>query len=438
MKLTPDGSHVVYQTLLTIPAVWMAVDAGGNVYLASNNTVEKLDADGSTVTYNTTIGQNVSLTGIAVDSSGRAYVTGYASGTGFQTTAGALQSLPGVGVGGPNAFAVRLKPTGTVDYATYLGGISPASPAGIAVDASGSAFVTGVAWTPLFPTTAGAYLSGSGIPNSSSISFLARLSPDGSSLAYSTFTDTRGAQALAVALDPSDNADVLLANSASTASAILRFNPQGTAVLFSKYLPAPASWLAVDASGNTYVAVFAGANYPVGNSLATCLAQGTAALTVLDSSGKALQSTYIPGASGFSYEPPPVGLGNNSVYVVGSSGLDSTPTQQLAGSSLQGFSLLTSLTPNLNAPVVALACIGNAASYDSTGIAGGELVSLFGQGLGPATGTQPQVSLQTGFPEQFEGVQVTFNGTAGPLLYVQDGQINAIAPWALPSAAQPV
>ena len=257
-------------------------------------------------------------------------------------------------------------------------------------------------------------------------------------MAYSTFTDTRGAQALAVALDPSDNADVLLANSASTASAILRFNPQGTAVLFSKYLPAPASWLAVDASGNTYVAVFAGANYPVGNSLATCLAQGTAALTVLDSSGKALQSTYIPGASGFSYEPPPVGLGNNSVYVVGSSGLDSTPTQQLAGSSLQGFSLLTSLTPNLNAPVVALACIGNAASYDSTGIAGGELVSLFGQGLGPATGTQPQVSLQTGFPEQFEGVQVTFNGTAGPLLYVQDGQINAIAPWALPSAAQPV
>ena len=78
-----------------------------------------------------------------------------------------------------------------------------------------------------------------------------------------------------------------------------------------------------------------------------------------------------------------------------------------------------------------LACLGNAASYDSTGIAGGELVSLFGQGLGPANGAGPEVDAQTGFPKQLNGVEVTFNGAAGPLLYVQDGQVNAIAPWSL-------
>jgi uncharacterized protein (TIGR03437 family) len=92
---------------------------------------------------------------------------------------------------------------------------------------------------------------------------------------------------------------------------------------------------------------------------------------------------------------------------------------------------LIQFSPNLTAPTVQLACVGNAASYDSTAISGGELVSLFGQGLGPATGTQPTVGPETAFPSELAGVQVTFNGTPGPLLYVQDGQINAIAPWSL-------
>jgi uncharacterized protein (TIGR03437 family) len=92
---------------------------------------------------------------------------------------------------------------------------------------------------------------------------------------------------------------------------------------------------------------------------------------------------------------------------------------------------LTGLSQNPNAPVVQLACTANAASDDSTAMSGGEIVSLFGQGLGPAAGAQPQVNGEAGFPDQLAGVQVTFNGTPGPLLYVQNNQINAIAPWAL-------
>src|ERR1022692_1862971 len=123
---------------------------------------------------------------------------------------------------------------------------------------------------------------------------------------------------------------------------------------------------------------------------------------------------------------PAVGLGvDSTVYVVGSPTASSTPTQQLAGSQPGlGLLFLTSFSQDAIAQVVQLACIGNAASYDSTGIAGGEMVSLFGQGLGPANGAQPQVDAHTGFPKQLDGGAVTFDGTPGPLLYAQDGQVN--------------
>jgi len=117
------------------------------------------------------------------------------------------------------------------------------------------------------------------------------------------------------------------------------------------------------------------------------------------------------------------------VYVAGVPAADYTPTEQLSGSQ-GGLVFVTSLTQNATAPVVPLACVANAASYDSAGISGGEIVSLFGNGLGPAAGTQPE-SVSNGYPKQLAGVQVTFNGIASPLMYVQNGQINAIAPWAL-------
>ena len=333
--------------------------------------------------------------------------------------------------GGPDAFVVRLKPSGAIDYATYLGAGSQAQPYGIAANASGSAFVTGVAYSANFPVTPGAYLTAAGIPNFTASAFLARLSPDGSSLIYSTVTSAQSGGS-AVAVDSADNAVVLLSNVAGTASVVLRFNPQGTAELFSKPFPASRpSGLVVDAAGNAYIVSSVGANFPVKKSLAACDPNGSSALTVLDSSGNILQSTYIPGSSGYAYSAPVVGLGADStVYVVGSPPASYTPSQQIAGSQA-GILFLTSFSQEANAPVVPLACLGNAASYDSTGIAGGELVSLFGQGLGPAAGALAQVDIAAGFPKQLDGVEVTFNGIPGPLLYAQDGQVNAIAPWSL-------
>ncbi|MGA2131084.1 MAG: hypothetical protein ABSH50_02115 [Bryobacteraceae bacterium] len=427
IKLTQN--RVVYQNLLPFTPLNMAVDPAGNVYLTTYSTsqsVVKIGTDGATVAYTTNIGANLNLASLAVDAAGRAYVAGSTQGNGIQTTPGALQSTPASANNTAyNGFVIRLTPTGAIDYATYLGGSSQATLSGIVVDASGSAFVTGVASSADFPTTAGAYLAASGIPNFNYAPFLARLSADGSALLYSTFAAGSGYPYF-VALDSADNAVVALANTA-TVSVIEKFNPQGTAVAFSKSLPAyAAAGLAVDAAGNTYVPGIANGNYPPVNSLATCETAPSAALTVLDASGTVLQSTYIPGSS----NSQAFALGPDSTVYVVSPDASFAPTQQLAGSS-GGLLALTGLTQNASAPVVQLACVANAASYDSAGISGGEIVSLFGQGIGPANGTQPQVDPSTGVPNQLAGVQVTFNGIPGPLLYVQGAQINAIAPWAL-------
>ncbi len=59
------------------------------------------------------------------------------------------------------------------------------------------------------------------------------------------------------------------------------------------------------------------------------------------------------------------------------------------------------------------------------------MVSLFGSGLGPQQGIQTQATLQSPFPTQAGNVEVTFDGKPAPLTWVQDAQINAVAPWSL-------
>jgi uncharacterized protein (TIGR03437 family) len=432
MKLTPAGDRIVYQNALLFQATGMAVDPSGNVYLAGTNSVAKLATDGKTVIYTTTIAPDAVVAGIAADASGRAYVTGWTVTGDLPATPGALQQTPPTGDYNTDPFVVRLKPDGAIDYATYLGGASQGATAAIAVDASGSAFVTGYAYSADFPTTPGCYLPASAIPNFNNAPFLARLSADGSSLIYSTFIDQQIDFPVSLAVDSSDNA--VMSFAAGPWTVVMRFNPQGTALVFSKRLPAASpDALAVDAAGNSYVLLSAKANFPVKNNLATCGANGTAVLAVFDASGDLVQATYVAGSQG----QAALALASGPVaYVFGLPDATYTPTRQFAGSST-GLLFLARYSANAKTPPVELACIGNAGSYDSTGIAGGEIVSLFGEGIGPATGALPQVDLQTGFPKQLANVAVTFNGTPGPLLYVQENQINAIAPWSLPTG-QPV
>jgi uncharacterized protein (TIGR03437 family) len=95
------------------------------------------------------------------------------------------------------------------------------------------------------------------------------------------------------------------------------------------------------------------------------------------------------------------------------------------------LSNLSSTASNSPAPTYSLACAGSSASLAIGSISPGELVTLFGNGLGPQQGVQANVAPPNLYPTRMANVQVTLNGTPAPLLWVQDAQINLVAPWSL-------
>ena len=118
--------------------------------------------------------------GIAVDSAGAAYVTGFTFSTDFPTTAGAFDPSANDG----DAFITKLNPAGSgLAYSTYLGGSSIDNGIGIAVDSAGAAYVIGSTGSTNFPTTAGAFDTSA----SGGDAFVTKLNPAGSGLAYSTY-----------------------------------------------------------------------------------------------------------------------------------------------------------------------------------------------------------------------------------------------------------
>ncbi|PYQ16574.1 MAG: hypothetical protein DMF80_04400 [Acidobacteria bacterium] len=141
--------------------------------------------------------------GIAIDGAGEAHVTGRTGSTDFPTTPGAYQTSYGGGI--HDAFVTKLDATGSaLVYSTYVGGGDNDIGYGIALDGSGSAYVTGTTASDHFPTTSGAFQQspqgGSGLEQDA---FVTKLNAAGSApLIYSTYLggsdDERG---LGIAVD---------------------------------------------------------------------------------------------------------------------------------------------------------------------------------------------------------------------------------------------
>ena len=125
--------------------------------------------------------------GIAVDGAGDAYVTGQTTSSDFPTTMGAFQTSSG---GNEDVFVTKLNSTGSgLVYSTYLGGNGTDIGYGIAVNATGNAYVTGQG-SANFPTTLGAFQTTLG--GCSYAVFVTKLNPAGSGLVYSTYLGCLG------------------------------------------------------------------------------------------------------------------------------------------------------------------------------------------------------------------------------------------------------
>ncbi|KAA0253501.1 hypothetical protein FBQ97_01150 [Acidobacteria bacterium ACD] len=152
--------------------------------------VTRLNAAGSALVWSTFLGGASGDEGTAVDVepiSGLAYVGGSTASSGFPATAGALDtSFNGV----EDGFVAKLTATGTLSYATFVGGAGRDRLLDVRATASGQAYAAGSTQSADFPATAGAHDTALG---GGADAFVARLSASGSSLLFATYLGGAGA-----------------------------------------------------------------------------------------------------------------------------------------------------------------------------------------------------------------------------------------------------
>jgi hypothetical protein len=179
-KLSPGGASIVYSTFLggsdIDSATGIAVDSAGNIYLGGetystnfptvnafqstqpgneSQFVAKINAAGTALVYSTYLGGNhYAFTGrMALDSAGDAYVVGSTDSASFPTVNPVQATNHGTGaLTSYNAYISELSPAGALVFSTYLGGSVNDGAVGVALDSSGSVYVTGYANSTDFPT----------------------------------------------------------------------------------------------------------------------------------------------------------------------------------------------------------------------------------------------------------------------------------------------
>ncbi len=139
-------------------------------------------------------------TGVAVDSSGDVYVSGYTYSNNFPTQSAFQSSLSG----GSDIFITKFTPgSSALLFSTYLGGSSNDQALAMIVDSTGNIYLTGGTQSTNFPVTATAYQSElAGTTNA----FLTKIAPDASTLVFSTFLGGSATdQANGMAMDSAGN-----------------------------------------------------------------------------------------------------------------------------------------------------------------------------------------------------------------------------------------
>jgi uncharacterized protein (TIGR03437 family) len=473
-KLNSSGSALVYSTLVggsgSESVAGIRVDAAGNAYVAgsttspdfpvtagafqttaakstnpyiaiSNGFVVKLNAAGSAAVYLTYLSgaQGSVPQAMALASTGEVFVSGSTASPDFPITKGAYQTgippSPIPSIPANSRFVSRLNAAGSaVVYSTFLGGAGNSPYSGIDIDSSGAAYVTGDTLSP-FADTPGAFTGPSSPGTGADTVYVVKLSPNGAQLAY------------AVPLIAGGNTYALPGAVAVDATGNLwttgRTNMPNFPVTGNAY-----------ETGYSASACFGSVGGPFSGSgeLVNC---GDAYVTELDASGATLlYSTYFgsnggEGGSALAIAP------DGSVYVTGTTTSSLLPATASApqthrapgpdctfegspsayGATICSDVFLARFHPAAPAPVLPFEVV-NAASYLPGAVAPGEIVTLFGQGIGPPESKEYQLDANDRVSTSLEGIRVLFDGAPAPLLYVSFNQINAVVPYDTASKRQ--
>lgn len=309
-KFNASGSALVYSTFLggtngSEAAHGIAVDNAGNVYVTGTTFAEdfptvnafqttnkskgnppaqafvtKLNAAGDALVYSTYLGGSgqggVSLDhamGIAVDGTGEAYVTGLTNSPDFPI----VNAFQSTFVGSWDVFVTKFNAAGNgLVYSTFLGGNASQQGNAIAIDAAGSAYITGYTSSTNFPLV-DSYESVDKAGSTHNTGFVTKFSPSGTTLDYSTYLGGSNENIpLAIAIDGNGDAYVagwtystdfpvvnpyqsqLLATTGGGNAFVTKFNAAGNALIYSTYLGgsgdefSQAFGIAVDDAGDAW------------------------------------------------------------------------------------------------------------------------------------------------------------------------------------------
>ncbi|UCG03244.1 MAG: right-handed parallel beta-helix repeat-containing protein [Candidatus Heimdallarchaeota archaeon] len=179
-KLNNTGTSLFYSTYVSgsnyDTGVGIAIDGVGNAYITGETTstdfptmnaynashsgafndiiVFKLNGTGNGLVYSTYVGGNNDDRGldITIDSSGNAYITGYSYSTDFPTV-NAYNDTGDGSTSYSDVIVFELNSTGNgLTYATYVSGSNSDWGHSIAIDSSGSVYITGQTYSTDFPT----------------------------------------------------------------------------------------------------------------------------------------------------------------------------------------------------------------------------------------------------------------------------------------------
>lgn len=274
-----DGAGNVYITGWTES---MDFPAGVGPDLTFNSTypgpdafVAKVNAEGTALVYCGFIGgvRDDAGTGIAVDSSGNAYISGWTHSADFPAFVGPGLSYHGNIVQYCDGFVAKVNPTGTaLVYSGFVGGSNDDEVLGIALDGSANAYITGWTASSDFPRLSGPDLTFNGVRDA----FVAKVAASGAGLVYSGYIGGSGSdEGTGVAVDGSGKASLtgftnsrpsegfpvavgpFLTHAGGQDAFVARVASSGAGLEFCGYIGGSGddsgAAIALDASGNAYI-----------------------------------------------------------------------------------------------------------------------------------------------------------------------------------------
>lgn len=392
---------------------------------------------------------------IAIDGSGNVYVAGGTGSSNFPHTTGVFQTSIGSGAS-LNAFVAKFTSGGSMTYSTYLGGGDADFAAGIAIDGSGNAYVTGQATSTNFPTTVSAYQSSL---VGSSAAFVTELNPTATApLVYSTYLGGSGVDnGVALALDSSDKiyvtGDTIPGTGAAfpitggvvqgtsgggTDAFVAEIDPTkslGASLIYSTFLGGSANeqayGIAVDTSGSAYVTGSTmSSNFPTANAYQSSLkGSQDAFLTKLNVGATTRTFSSFLGGSGTD-----VGLAivldtakaGSSIYVTGQTASSDFPTMSPTQPTFAGGddAFVTSFSSSgSNLALSFSTYLGGSGQEDvtSTGLSGG--IAVDGSGNIYVAGD----TASSDFPVTAGAFQSTYGGGAADAFVVKISPSGAAA-----------